>query len=58
MNASLYDNTQTDDNDELGKLFIKRPTANPVRCAYVTPKRSEPNSLKVDKDKTLTIDFL
>ena len=39
-------------------LFIKRPTANPVKCAFVTPKRSDPNSLKVDKDKTLTIDYL
>ena len=58
MNSSLYDNTQTDDNDELTKMFIHRPTTNPVKCAFVTPKKSDPNSLKVDKDLTLTIDYL
>ena len=54
---SVQDNTQTDDNDMLSDILNKRPTFNPVHCDFVSPKRSL-NSLKVEQDITLTIDYL
>ena len=49
--------TQSEDNEALEDQIQSRPTINPELCMYVTPKRNE-NSLKVEKDITLTKDFL
>jgi len=56
--TDVGDHTETDDNEALEKQLLKRPTFNPVLCEYVIPKRNDLNSLKVEKDITLTLDFL
>jgi len=56
--GDLNDHTQTDDNEVLENLLVYRPTINPVLCEYVLPKRNDANSLKVEKDVALSIDFL
>lgn len=55
---SSLDLTQSEDNENLQKLMLTKPTCNPVLCTYVTPKTNETNDLKVAKDNTLTMDFL
>ena len=50
--------TQTEgDNIEL-QLFFEIPKFNPAHCEFVQPKRNELNPFKVDKDITLSLDFL
>ena len=50
--------TQTPDNDELEKLVSEKPTFNPAHCYFIQPKKNDSNSLKVEKDITLSLDFL
>jgi hypothetical protein len=45
------------DNIELQNLF-ENPTFNPAHCEFVQPKRNDLNSLKVDKDIALSLDYL
>ena len=56
--GGFNDLTQTEDNMHLETLLFKRPKFNPVLCSYVPPKQCEGNSLKVERDATLTIDYL
>ena len=56
---SVLDNyTQTEDNGKLEELLSEKPTFNPAHCNFVPPKRNDLNSLKVEKDIDLTLDFL
>ena len=55
---STLDLTQSEDNTALELQMLTSLTVNPVLCLHVTPKRNETNSLKVEKDTTLTKDFL
>ena len=55
---STLELTQSVDNEALASQMQSRPTINPVLCTHVTPKRNETNSLKVEKDITLTKEFL
>ena len=50
--------TQTEgDKKELQNLF-ENTTFNPAHCEFVQPKKNDLNSLKVDKDIALTLDYL
>ena len=56
--GDLGDNTQSEDNDALQEFMLEHPTFNPLFCDYVTPKRINEDSTKVEIDTALTIDYL
>ena len=55
--GDLGDNTLLEDNDALQELMLEHPTFNPLFCDYVTPKRINEDSIKVEIDTALTIDY-
>ena len=56
--GGFNDCTQTDDNEQLAKQLSKHPLLNPAKCTFVPPRKNEENSLKVEPDKALTLNFL
>ena len=50
--------TQTEESDNLATLLCRRPNFNPLSCAYVRPRLSMANNFKIEKDDSITIDFL
>jgi len=56
--GGFNDCTQTDDNEQLAKQLSKHPLLNPAKCTFVPPRKNEENSLKVEPDKALTVNFL
>ena len=50
--------TQTDDSEELEKLFLSKPTFNSCYCNYVEPRLKIDNELLIDRDLSITICFL
>ncbi len=50
--------TQTEDNEVLKTRLYEKPNFNPLACPYVKPRHSIENKMKIEKEISITIDYL